>query len=125
MSILGATEEVVLIILQCGAMREVTVKDFEDQSAAIVEFMSRVCFDIIVLYQTEILQDDVLTALTKDKKRVEEAEIKVVMGWSSTLYVTNFPEGTRDDGLRALFEPVSVVDIHGPSCESLIVWYNF
>ena len=47
-----------------------------------------------------------LVALTKDKKRVEEAEIKVVMGWSSTLYVTNFSESTKDSDLRTLFAPV-------------------
>lgn len=69
-----------------------------------------------MLCRTKIFQDDVPAALTKDKKRIEEVEIKVVMGWSSTLYVTNFPEGTKDDSLRALFEPVSIVNTHESSC---------
>ncbi|TIB36113.1 hypothetical protein E3P84_01132 [Wallemia ichthyophaga] len=93
--------DVNLLFKDCGDMREVTVKDLKDQSAATVEFLSR---------------DDVPAALTKDKKRIEEVEIKVVMGWSSTLYVTNFPEGTKDDSLRALFEPYGTIfDTRWPS----------
>ena len=50
-----------------------------------------------------------MTALTKDKKRVADTEIKVAMGWSTTLYVTNFPEGTQDENLREMFSPVSQI----------------
>lgn len=45
-------------------------------------------------------------ARTKDKKRVGDLEIDVHPAWSSTLYVTNFPEGYDDGALRALFSQV-------------------
>lgn len=35
-------ESLLILISKCGDMREVTVKDLKDQSAATVEFLSRV-----------------------------------------------------------------------------------
>ena len=85
------------------------------QSAATVEFNSRVR-ERFYFNLTDSSQDDVLAALTKDKKRIEDIEINVVMGWSATLYVTNFPEGTKDEELRALFEPYGTIfDTRWPS----------
>ncbi|TIB96553.1 hypothetical protein E3Q17_03809 [Wallemia mellicola] len=93
--------DIKLLFKDCGTVREIILKQLKGQSAATVEFNSR---------------DDVLAALTKDKKRIEDIEINVVMGWSATLYVTNFPEGTKDEELRALFEPYGTIfDTRWPS----------
>lgn len=47
-----------------------------------------------------------LPALTKDKKRVLDAEIAVSVAWQSTLYVTNFPQNTDDAAIKELFGTV-------------------
>jgi RNA recognition motif-containing protein len=52
-------------------------------------------------------QESVPGALTKDKKRVQNSEVGVHLAWQSTLYVTNFPEGTDDATIRELFGAVS------------------
>lgn len=51
-------------------------------------------------------QDNIPTALTRDKKRIKKQEVAVHLGWKSTLYVTNFPEGTDDAAIRDLFGQV-------------------
>jgi squamous cell carcinoma antigen recognized by T-cells 3 len=53
-------------------------------------------------------QDSVPAALTKDKKRVQNSEVGVHLAWQSTLYVTNFPEGTDDAQIRELFSAVGL-----------------
>jgi inner membrane protein involved in colicin E2 resistance len=52
------------------------------------------------------VQESVLPALTKDKKRINGAEIAVEAAWQSTLYVTNFPESLDDAGMKKLFSKV-------------------
>ena len=60
---------------------------------------------MIAQYQVPI-QESVLPALTKDKKRVHGQEIVVSVAWRSTLYVTNFKEGMGDIQIREIFSKV-------------------
>jgi hypothetical protein len=46
-------------------------------------------------------------ALTKDKKRIDGAELAVEAAWQSSLFVKNFPESLDDAGMKKLFSPVS------------------
>ncbi|KAG8815201.1 Splicing factor [Serendipita sp. 400] len=61
-------------------------------------------------------KDSIPAALTRDKKRIHGAEITVVVGWRSTLYVTNFREGMVDSEMRALFDEFgTILDVRWPS----------
>lgn len=51
-------------------------------------------------------RENVLAALTKDKKRLDEHEVSVYLAWQSTLYVTNFADSTDDAAIRQLFSQV-------------------
>jgi squamous cell carcinoma antigen recognized by T-cells 3 len=60
-----------------------------------------------------VYQESIPAALTKDKKRVHGEEAAVHLAWQSTLYVTNFPEGTDDPAIRNLFGTVwSSLSLH-------------
>ncbi|KEI40381.1 uncharacterized protein L969DRAFT_621145 [Mixia osmundae IAM 14324] len=74
----------------CGDIRELQMHAKTDGAVASIEFVAR---------------DSILAALTKDKRRVEDQEISVALGWRSTCYVTNFPESSEDKDIRTLFEP--------------------
>ena len=47
-----------------------------------------------------------LAARTRDKKKLGEVEVDVLPTWSSTLYITNFPESFDDAQMRELFATV-------------------
>jgi hypothetical protein len=51
-------------------------------------------------------QDSVPAALTKDKKRIGDHEVDVVLLWRATLFVTNFPPASDDEYMRKIFAPV-------------------
>ncbi|KAF8916956.1 hypothetical protein CPB85DRAFT_230169 [Mucidula mucida] len=85
----------------CGKIREVRITAFQAGFVATVEFMDR---------------DSVPQALTKDKKRIHNQEIAVHLAWSSTLYVTNFPEHADDSYIRNMFNKYGVIfDVRWPS----------
>ena len=52
-----------------------------------------------------------LAARTRDKKKLGEVEVDVFPTWSSTLYITNFPESFDDAQMRELF---ATVRLRGP-----------
>jgi hypothetical protein len=52
-------------------------------------------------------QESCPAALTKDKKKIGDAQIDVYLASRSTLFITNFPEKADDESMRKLFEPVS------------------
>lgn len=90
---------------QCGRIREIKISPRADGLVvATVEFFER---------------ESVPAALTKDKKRLNEAEIEVSIAWQSTLYVTNFPESADDAYIRNLFEPVSQTLCSSPLANAL------
>ncbi|KAH8918091.1 hypothetical protein BT69DRAFT_1338476 [Atractiella rhizophila] len=85
----------------CGIIREIKIHSQGDQAIATVEFTDGT---------------SVPAAQTKDKKRIEGAEIGVHLGWQSTLYVTNFAEEAVDEDIRKLFAPYgTILDIRWPS----------
>ena len=66
-----------------------------------------------------------LAARTRDKKKLGDVEVDVFPTWSSTLYITNFPETFDDAQLRELFEsvrrsalPISLTSQHGTILET-------
>lgn len=50
-----------------------------------------------------------LAARTRDKKKLNGQEVDVFPTWSSTLYITNFPEAYDDAQTRALFAPYGTI----------------
>ncbi|KAG9104040.1 Splicing factor [Ceratobasidium sp. 370] len=85
----------------CGDVREVKLMQVDDQSVVTVEFVDR---------------ESVPAALTKDKKRIDGAEINVHLAWKSTLYITNFLERTDDAEIRRMFSPFGkILDVRWPS----------
>ncbi|KAG9075182.1 Splicing factor [Ceratobasidium sp. UAMH 11750] len=93
--------EIRQLFRDCGDIREVKFMQVENQSVVTVEFMDR---------------ESVPAALTKDKKRVDEAEINVHLAWKSTLYITNFLEKTDDAEIRRMFSPFGkILDVRWPS----------
>ncbi|KAG8678482.1 Splicing factor, partial [Ceratobasidium sp. 395] len=92
----------------CGEIREVKILQVDSQPVVTVEFVDR---------------ESVPAALTKDKKRIDDAEINVYLAWKSTLYITNFLETTDDAEVRRLFSPPSaactqfgkILDVRWPS----------
>ncbi|KAF8527992.1 hypothetical protein BU17DRAFT_38620 [Hysterangium stoloniferum] len=85
----------------CGAIREIKITPLDRSVVATVEFMDR---------------ESIPPALTKDKKRLEDAEIMVHLAWKSTLYVTNFPEASDDEAVRKLFGTYGeIFDVRWPS----------
>ncbi|KAG9056261.1 Splicing factor [Serendipita sp. 407] len=97
-----ATEDDVRKLFKdCGGIREIQLKSLPNELVASVEFMDK---------------DSIPAALTRDKKRIRGAEITVVVGWRSTLYVTNFREGMVDSEMRALFDEFgTILDVRWPS----------
>ncbi|KAG9123420.1 Splicing factor, partial [Ceratobasidium sp. 392] len=93
--------EIKQLFRDCGDIREVKLMQVDGQSVVTVEFMDR---------------ESVPAALTKDKKRIENAEINVYLAWKSTLYITNFLETTDDAEIRRLFSPFGkILDVRWPS----------
>ncbi|KAG8698016.1 Splicing factor, partial [Ceratobasidium sp. 394] len=93
--------EIRQLFRDCGDIREVKFMQVENQSVVTVEFMDR---------------ESIPAALTKDKKRVDEAEINVHLAWKSTLYITNFLEKTDDAEIRRMFSPFGkILDVRWPS----------
>ncbi|KAG8755812.1 Splicing factor [Serendipita sp. 396] len=97
-----ATEDDVRKLFKdCGEIREIQLRGLPNELVASVEFMDK---------------DSIPAALTRDKKRIRGAEITVVVGWRSTLYVTNFREGMVDSEMRALFDEFgTILDVRWPS----------
>lgn len=94
-------EDLIKLFSDCGNVREVKVTPLPDALVATVEFHER---------------DSVPVALTKDKKRINGQEIAVHLAWSSTLYVTNFPESADDPYMRNLFGKYGTIfEIRWPS----------
>ena len=60
-------------------------------------------------YHSNIPQDSVPAALTKDKKRIREQGVSVHLAWKSTLYVTNFSDKADDAYVRQLFGQVGMI----------------
>ncbi|KAG8747930.1 Splicing factor [Ceratobasidium sp. 414] len=93
--------EIRQLFRDCGEIREVKFIQVDDQSVVTVEFMDR---------------ESIPAALTKDKKRIDEAEINVHLAWKSTLYITNFLEKTDDTEIRRMFSPFGkILDVRWPS----------
>ena len=87
----------------CGTIVDISgPRQVADGSAtALVEFDDR---------------EAVPAARTRDKKQVRGAEVAVHVGHECTLYVTNFPEETTDEDIRARFGQYgSVFDVRWPS----------
>lgn len=62
------------------------------------------------------LQESVLAAQTKDKKRINDLETEVYIAWQSCLYVTNFPESFDKAALEQLFSKYGTIfDTRWPS----------
>ncbi|KAG7527949.1 hypothetical protein FFLO_06491 [Filobasidium floriforme] len=72
----------------CGEVREVVVTTKGTSTTASVEFIDR---------------ESVPAALTKDKKKIGDAQVHVYQAGQTTLFVTNFPEQMDDDAIRQLF----------------------
>ena len=53
------------------------------------------------------MQESVLAARTKDKKRVNGVELEVYIAWECCLYVTNYPESYDKNAVEKLFGQVS------------------
>ncbi|KAG8795145.1 Splicing factor [Ceratobasidium sp. 428] len=93
--------EIKQLFRDCGDIREVKILQVDSQSVVTVEFVDR---------------ESVPAALTKDKKRIDSAEINVYLAWKSTLYITNFLETTDDAEIRRLFSPFGkILDVRWPS----------
>ncbi|EIN12540.1 hypothetical protein PUNSTDRAFT_81810 [Punctularia strigosozonata HHB-11173 SS5] len=85
----------------CGGIRDIKITKLPNAVVATVEFNER---------------ESVPAALTKDKKRIHGEEIAVHLAWQSTLYITNFPEGTDDQAIRGLFSKYGTIfDVRWPS----------
>ncbi|CAE6434398.1 unnamed protein product [Rhizoctonia solani] len=94
-------EEIQQLFHDCGEIREVKAMQVENEPIVTVEFMDR---------------ESVPAALTKDKKRINDAEISVHLAWKSTLYITNFLESTDDTEIRKMFSPFGkILDVRWPS----------
>lgn len=52
------------------------------------------------------MQESVLAARTKDKKRINDVELEVYIAWECCLYVTNYPETYDKAAVEKLFEQV-------------------
>ncbi|GAA6013848.1 hypothetical protein JCM11491_000444 [Sporobolomyces phaffii] len=94
-------QDVANLFKDCGAIRESKVKEIDGKTYAMLEFMDK---------------ESVLAAQTKDKKRINEAEIEVYIAWQSCLYVTNFPESFDKPAIEKLFDQYGVIfDTRWPS----------
>lgn len=63
-----------------------------------------------------LMQESVLAAQTKDKKRINDLETEVYIAWQSCLYVTNFPESFDKAALEHLFAKYGTIfDTRWPS----------
>ncbi|KAJ1311024.1 hypothetical protein OPQ81_009530 [Rhizoctonia solani] len=94
-------EEIQQLFRDCGDIREIKIVQVENEPIATVEFMDR---------------ESIPAALTKDKKRIGDAEISVHLAWKSTLYITNFLESTDDAEIRKMFSPFGkILEVRWPS----------
>ena len=61
-------------------------------------------------------ENDVLTARTRDMKKIGDREIQVTVGLGSTVYVTNFPSTANVEWIQDLFKDCgNIVDVRFPS----------
>ncbi|CAE6419623.1 unnamed protein product [Rhizoctonia solani] len=94
-------EEIQQLFYDCGEIREIKILQVDNEPIVTVEFVDR---------------ESVPAALTKDKKRINDAEINVHLAWKSTLYITNFLENTDDTEIRKMFSPFGkILDVRWPS----------
>ncbi|GAA5845158.1 hypothetical protein JCM3766R1_002090 [Sporobolomyces carnicolor] len=94
-------EDVSSLFKDCGAIRESKLREIDGKTYAMLEFMDK---------------ESVLAAQTKDKKRINEAEVEVYIAWQSCLYVTNFPESFDKPKIEQLFAKYGVIfDTRWPS----------
>ncbi|GAA5982729.1 hypothetical protein JCM10908_006763 [Rhodotorula pacifica] len=94
-------EDVRKLFSDCGAIRELLLKELQGRTYAQIEFMDK---------------DSVLAARTKDKKRVNDVELEVYIAWECCLYVTNYPESYDKAAVEKLFGQYGTIfDIRWPS----------
>ncbi|GAA5954263.1 hypothetical protein JCM8115_003354 [Rhodotorula mucilaginosa] len=94
-------EDVRKLFSDCGAVRELLLKELDGRTYAQIEFMDK---------------ESVLAARTKDKKRVNGVELEVYIAWECCLYVTNYPESYDKSAVEKLFSQYGTIfDIRWPS----------
>ncbi|GAA6015137.1 hypothetical protein JCM10207_003614 [Rhodosporidiobolus poonsookiae] len=94
-------DDVRTLFRDCGEIRSLKVKQIAGSTYAQIEFAER---------------ESVLAARTKDKKRINEQEVEVHLGWQSCLYVTNFPESFDKGKMEELFGKYGTIfDTRWPS----------
>ncbi|GAA6026461.1 hypothetical protein JCM8202_005309 [Rhodotorula sphaerocarpa] len=94
-------EEVRKMFRDCGAIRELHIKELGGRTYAQIEFVEK---------------ESVLAARTKDKKRINDVELEVYIAWECCLYVTNYPETYDKAAVEKLFEQYGTIfDIRWPS----------
>ncbi|GAA5875208.1 hypothetical protein JCM3774_004169 [Rhodotorula dairenensis] len=94
-------QDVRKLFSDCGAIRELLLKELQGRTYAQIEFMDK---------------ESVLAARTKDKKRVNDVELEVYIAWQCCLYVTNYPESYDKSAVEKLFGQYGTIfDIRWPS----------
>lgn len=86
----------------CGEIREIKMLEHEDKVSAIVEFTEK---------------EGALAAATRDKKKIGDNQVSVILGSGTTLYVTNYPESLGSEkAMRDIFEKHgTILEIRFPS----------
>ena len=85
----------------CGSIVDMKVTYTDTTTIAVVEFE---------------FQDDVLTALTLNGKKIDDVHVTIAQSTQSTLFVSNYSPQSSEDEIRQLFEKYgTVLDVRLPS----------